>query len=507
MKSYQFSRRSFLSLVGASAGLHALLRNVEARADGATSPPRLLLVHHPVGTIYNAWLCAGGMSDFSFSQVLAPFEDAGLRSDLSVLDGLSMDMISGPGGGHEKGTVIMTTGSPTRFTRTGQSETDDPHADGPSIEQLLLSQVTSLSGAPIQSLQASCDDRIDHQEISTRCISYSTQRRAIQAVQGPGEENIPLRPTLKPLDLYTRVFGAMMPGGVDPEALAKNLRAKKSVLDFSLRELARLRLLAPASQKSLIDAHEQAIRDMENEIQGLLAANHDAVSCGVLAPPPNVQGGVDDNKDHDNTQNPTATKADDPLHLQIGQLHQSIIVAAFRCDLTRVASFQWSPGTNHIAFANMWPENSKGIYQHHPVSHNVAGGDFDKPAGSRTPQVQFLINVDRWYSTHSAELVAKLKVTQDVYGNSLLDNTIVPYITEVGRADHTRTNIPVLLLGGKNLGLKHGKFLRLAKDRPHNDLWLSVARAFGVTLDQLKGQRGVAYDSKTYTGAINELFT
>jgi len=225
----------------------------------------------------------------------------------------------------------------------------------------------------------------------------------------------------------------------------------------------------------------------------------------VASVPPNIQGGVDDNKDHDGYTG-TATSADDTLHLQIGQLHQAIIMAAFRCDLTRVANFQWSPGTNHIAFNGLHPDNPKGIFQHHPISHHVPGGDFDKPEGSRTGDVQFLINVEKWYATHTAEFIAKLKTTQDVFGNPLLDSTIVPFITEVSRADHQRAPIPVVLFGGKNVGFKHGKFLRLVKDRPHNDFWISIAQALGVPLDQLKGQRGVAYDSGTYTGAISELF-
>jgi len=459
-------------------------------------------------------LCGASGATFTYSELLKPFEDAGLRGDATILDGLSMASIDGPGGGHEKGTVIMTTGTPTKLTRTGQTEQDDPMADGPSIDQLLLSMLPkTLGAAPIQSLQTLCDDRIDHQEISCRCLTYSMMRRDVVGVQGSGQENIPIRPILKPLDLYTRVFGSMMPGTVDPEAVAKNLKAKRSVLDFSLRELARLRTLAPASQKAVIDAHEQAIRDMENEIQGLLATNHDPQSCGVASVPTDIIGGVDDNKDHDNYGGKEgATTADDPLHLQIGQLHQSIITAAFRCDLTRVANFQWSPGTNHIAFKGLMPGEANTIYQHHPISHAVAAGDIEASAAARNKDVTFLMNVEKWYNTHTAEFIAKLKTVTDVYGNPLLDNTIVPYITEVARATHDRgppdgPPIPVMLFGGKNLGFKHGKFLRLSTGRPHNDLWLSIAQAFGVTLDQLKGQRGPAFDPKTYSGAIGELFT
>src|SRR5262249_21744604 len=162
----------------------------------------------------------------------------------------------------------MMTGTPTKGTRTGQTEQDDAMAAGPSFDQLLLAIKPELA-RPFPILYGLCDDRIDFQEISTRCMSYlmDTRPQAAATNQFPAGkaayENIPNGPTLKLLDLYTRVFGTMMPGGsTDPNAaaLARARANKKSVLDFSLAELARLKTLAPASQAQLIDAHNSAIR-------------------------------------------------------------------------------------------------------------------------------------------------------------------------------------------------------------------------------------------------------
>src|SRR6185369_7973211 len=208
-----------------------------------------------------------------------------------------------PGGGHEKGTVVMATGAPTKWTRTGQTETDDAMAAGPSIDQLLLAKSTKLQGTPFKSLQALCDDRIDHQEISCRCITYSMDQRPQPGIAGPGVsgasyENTPIRPTLRPLELYQRVFGTVMPGGT-VDAVARARAAKKSVLDFSLREITRLRTLAPASQKSVLDAHEQAIRDLEKELDG--QGNVNAAACGIAMPPPDIGAVVDDGRDHPET--------------------------------------------------------------------------------------------------------------------------------------------------------------------------------------------------------------
>jgi hypothetical protein len=488
MKSYKLLRRSFLQAIGAAAGLQAMLRNAEAQDAGAVSPSRFLVVHHPVGTIRTGWLCTGSGTNFTFSEILKPFETAMLKGDMVILDGINMDSIPGIAVGHEFGTVAMATGAPIKWTRTGQTETDDAMAAGPSIDQLLLSKSPKLQGTAFKSLQALCDDRIDHQEISCRCITYDLVQRPQPGIAGPGVtgasyENTPIRPTLRPLELYTRVFGTVMPGG-PTDALAKARAAKRSVLDFSLRELTRIRTLAPASQKPVLDAHEAAIRDLEKELDGQGTVT--AAGCGIAMPPPDVGAVPDDGRDHPETT--IVTVADDTLHQQIGEYHQAIIRAAFKCDLTRTATFQWSPGTNHIAFKGLHPDNLNGIYTHHPVSHNSdVGANIDAAPAMRNGDVQYLVNVEKWYNTRMSEFLNTLKSTVDVFGNPLLDNTLIPYVTEVSRATHQHNPMPLIIFGGKSLGLKGGQFLTFA-GRPYADFLLTLAQAFGVTVADLAGQ-------------------
>jgi len=489
MKSYKLIRRSFLQAIGAAAGLQAMLRNAEAQDAGAVSPSRFLVVHHPVGTVRTGWLCTGSGTNFTFSDILTPFETAMLKGDMVIIDGINMSTTPGPGGGHEKGTVVMATGAPTKWTRTGQTETDDAMAAGPSIDQLLLSKSPKLQGTPFKSLQALCDDRIDHQEISCRCITYDIVTRPQPGIAGPGVtgasfEYTPMRPTLRPLELYTRVFGTVMPGGTTVDAMARARAAKKSVLDFTLRELTRLRTLAPASQKPVLDAHETAIRDLEKELdsQGTVTGP----GCGIAMPPPDVGAVPDDGKDHAETT--IVPTADDTLHQQIGEYHQAIIRAAFKCDLTRTATFQWSPGTNHIAFKGLHPDNLNAIYTHHPVSHNAdVGPNLTAAPAMRNGDVQYLVNVEKWYNTRMSEFLNTLKSTVDVFGNPLLDNTLIPYVTEVARATHEWNPMPLIIFGGKNLGLKGGQFLTFT-GRPYADFLLTLAQAFGVTAANLAGQ-------------------
>ena len=72
---------------------------------------------------------------------------------------------------------------------------------------------------------------------------------------GQVTENTPLLPTLSPLQLYKKLFSGLMPGGGTGSVndMAKLLKARKSVLDYSLSELARMRTLAPGRRGGVED--------------------------------------------------------------------------------------------------------------------------------------------------------------------------------------------------------------------------------------------------------------
>ena len=236
---YRTRRRNFL--VGSAAtGLAFWLQRFEALAQGATAPQRLLVIHHPVGTVKSNWTCSGSETDFQLSQILRPFEP--VKSHMVVLDGMDI-VATGVGGGHEQGTVVVMTGERTTELYRGNGG-DDPRAAAASVDQRLLAEATALQGTPIASLQVSCDDRVDGQEISTRRLSYS----------GP---SAPMDPYLVPSQTYERVFGSLM-ASTDPAAMDQLRRARmlrKSVLDYSLGDLQKLRSLAPVSEHERLDAH------------------------------------------------------------------------------------------------------------------------------------------------------------------------------------------------------------------------------------------------------------
>lgn len=489
MMSYRMKRRSFLAAVGGALGYHALLNNLEASAAGATSPPRFLMMHWPVGTVRYNFVPSGGQTDFTMSRILQPFEDAGLRDDLSILYGLTHRGINaGGGGGHEAGTPMMSTGAHCPGTRRNGGEADDAAAGGPSWDQILLRHIAELQRPGTGYVNAICDARVDSLETSTQCLSYGYTTRAITAERpvagGMITENIPLLPTLSPIQLYLNLFSGFMPGGDTPgnqEELRRALLARKSVLDYASGELARVRTLAPAGERAKIELHEQAVRSAEMELAAQLENGTLTPACTIPeAPPDSLKGQTGSRFDYDS---PETSSADDPLHADIGRAHMAIIRAAFQCDLVRVATFQFSPGTNHVSFGGLFPDDPNAVYMHHPLSHRITNPDHSlgsPPSGGEMRSIiEFLTAVHTWYNQRMAEMFTAFKETTDAFGGNLLDHTVIPCITEVAETTHQRSPLPALIVGGRALGMRGGQYLNFeSRARSSNDFWLTIAQAY-----------------------------
>jgi len=511
--SYKIARRAFLRGCGGSAALLLpLLRSIEARAQGATAPLRILFLHHPLGAAPGlaSWRPAATATTTTFTLPVESAPFAPLQSKMVMIDGLNIvtaSRMAGNLGGpstHEGGMVAMMTGVPT----LGQIGQQDHCAGGPSIDQLLLARSPTLggAGAPANqrtmfgSLQLAADIRSDRDEIAPRVLSYlaPTANSDINLARQP------LYAETQPMTTFSRIFGGSLPTGSDPAVLLAN---RMSVLDFMRSDLARMQTLVPASEKPKLDVHASAIQQLEASIRATLGPGTGGPVCAKPTAPPNfTQSGAGAS----GTLAPAGGSklsgvdyyvASDPNnhpHQALGQAHLSLIRAAFSCDLVRVATFMWSSGTNWVVFPGTFNGATiKGALQstpHHPPSHNDPAGD----AMTR----DWLNQINIFYSQQTAMALQAYATATDIDGNNLLDNTIVVYLTEVARAwDHNQMGMPLILFGGKNTRLRGGTFVKVTGgslpmqtgvgtsggtgNRPFNDLWLALAPIFGVNLPSL----------------------
>lgn len=425
------SRRALmkgLAGLGFGAGLTGWLRSSVSRAEGEGTNLRLVLLHRPNGTIRSQWL-----DGTTHGSILAPFDD--LRPYMLVPDGLEIKPSNGGFSSHEGALVTFMTLAPIGEPRPPSN--DDYKNTATSVDVRFGATSKILGGAPIGSVQLAAHNRQEGApEVANLTLTYT------------GDDE-PVFPVTKPSLSYAALLGSIAPGHT-PEELQK-LRAKRqSVLDFVQGDLDRVRQLAPASQAELFDAHEAAIRDLEESL--------DAAACEV---------------DGESPIDPPDTDWFEDVAMA-GAQHLSIVRTAFACDLTRLVSFMWSAGASRVSFEELYP--GMGTVQHHNRSHGDLSAD--EIAAS-------LGAIDRWYSERTAEFLRTLRDTPDFAGGSLLDNTLVVYFSEVAAGSHDFSPMPVALFGGAGVGLNGDQVIDF-NGRSVADLWLAIADRFGADLGAIE---------------------
>ena len=200
----------------------------------------------------------------------------------------------------------------------------------------------------------------------------------------------------------------------DREAL-RVLKLRKSVLDYSLRELDRLKALGPASERDKIDGHAAAVRKLEAQLSDQIAGGG-RPACSSHAPIQTLRSTGKDGdslrRDYDQLK---ANTSDETTHEAVGKAHAAIIRAAFACDLIRVATFQWSPGTNHVAFKGLDPNAPETIWMHHPLSHQITDtAFFNGPRPDDSAYVwDAMVNANRWYFQKTADIINEFRLQVD----------------------------------------------------------------------------------------------
>jgi hypothetical protein len=140
---------------------------------------------------------------------------------------------------------------------------------------------------------------------------------------------------------------------------------------------------------------------------------------------------------------------------------------ALACDLTRVATLQWTNSATTKVFNFLGPDITEG---HHPMAHN----GYADPANRER-----LTRISAFYAEQLAYLVAKLKSMPEGDG-SVFDNTLIFWTNEHADGNHLRQGMPYVLAGSAGGALKTGRYVVQPKQVAHNDLLISLLHAMGV---------------------------
>ena len=144
---------------------------------------------------------------------------------------------------------------------------------------------------------------------------------------------------------------------------------------------------------------------------------------------------------------------------------------ALACDLTRVASLQWSRSVSMTRFTWLTPAITDA---HHDLSHH---GDDDAVAQDK------LLRINTWYAAQLAYLLGKLATAEETDGSRLLDSTLLLWSNELGKGNaHSRALAPYVLAGKAGGALRTGRFLTYTGDPPHNNLLVSILQAMDISV-------------------------
>jgi hypothetical protein len=159
----------------------------------------------------------------------------------------------------------------------------------------------------------------------------------------------------------------------------------------------------------------------------------------------------------------------------IGKLQMDLLVMALRCDLTRVATLQWSASTNNKPYPYLMYDAGDGpkpiAGDEHVMGHQP---DTDLHAWGALRVIR------RWYMEQFAHLLGALEATPEGDG-TMLDNTVVLLGSELARGNtHSHTDAPFLLAGSAGCYFKTNQHLTFDGRNPHNNLLVSLANSMGV---------------------------
>jgi hypothetical protein len=152
-----------------------------------------------------------------------------------------------------------------------------------------------------------------------------------------------------------------------------------------------------------------------------------------------------------------------------------LIALAFDADITRSVAFMLNR-EDGMGISDTFPIKLGLTRTHHNLSH----------AGDKVGQLEFA-KYDRFLSEQLAYFFGRLEAYRDPEG-SVLDNSIVLYGSGASTT-HWPKNLPTLIAGGKNMGIRHGQYWREREQRMSN-LFLSILRSMGIERESFADSTG-----------------
>lgn len=427
-------RRTFLKGLNATLALPLLDAMLPAATAWAKTParptPRLGFVFVPMGCDHGRWTPPGQGRLGELSPILDSL--APVMDQLTVITNLRLEQ-SYPGT-HDTSNAGFLSAAFAKHT-----ESSDYHL-ATTVDQVAAKQIgqdTQLSSLELSMdlnpLAGVCNN--GYACVYQNCLSWSSP-------------TTPLPSEAHPRVVFERLFGE----GGSAEDRRANRRSRASLLDSFGEDITRLKRRVGATDRGRIDQYLDSVREVERQIQRAEASAAQAIA-------------------HD-ADRPIGVPAAFADH---ARLMFDLQVLAFRADITRIITFQLTRELSNRTYPEIGVPDP-----HHPTSHH--GNDPEKVAK--------IAKINTFHLSLFAEFLKKMKDTPDGDG-SLLDNTVMLYGSGMGNPSlHDHENLPILVAGGRNYGMRGGTHIRYESPAPLANVHLTLLDRVGVTVDKFGDSNG-----------------
>ena len=426
-------RRTFIRGIGATLALPLLDAMLPAMSAAGKAAPRFAAIYCGNGANMEDWTPAGDGAGFAFSRILKPLEPFRDRTVVFTgLDNFPATDQGDSGGQHPRAAPAFMS-----CVHPKQTEGADVQA-GTTIDQLIAQQIGGDSKLTSLELALDRNDVVGACDHGYACAYMNSMSWKTPTMPLPAETN--------PRFVFERLFGS----GDTAEARAARSREDRSILDGVTQEISQLRRKLGQRDGLKLNEYLDGIRDVERRI-----ARSESTPEGFTVPS-RPAGAPETFREH-------------------AELLFDLQALAFQADITRVSSLMMARENINRSYEEIGlPE------AHHSMSHH----------GNNPEKMAVFSKLNTYHVEALAYFVKKLQSIADGDG-TLLDHSIILYGSGMSDGNtHNNYNVPVVVVGGRDLQVKGDQHLRYAKGTPLANLSLNLMDKFGVKVEKFGDSTG-----------------
>jgi hypothetical protein len=416
----RFGRRRFLQAAGLTSGslfLPSLLGDRAAYAQ--TMPKRLVVFYTQHGPVTGKWefrpsgmgatpdaeweLPLGPLAQTDFTDTLAPLY--GNRNDLLILEGLALTSAIADKQGNNHGVA-----GAHHFTGAMDGT---QHV---SFDQYVADQIAVPGRFKYLGFTPNAGD-VDNAGFYDTAGNPVTLARCDNYYGFLGNQ-------------FARVFDGLSSGMTTMPAKPTGLdlsRARRQVsVEFVRGQYAKAMAKLSADDRMKLSLHRDMLEDLALRVQSV-----SQIMC--TKPPYPAKGSQTD--------------------IEIANIIMTqLLPVAMACDLTRVGQV----GHTQLRAVDLGAPSTLDVHQ--DIAHQAA--DINSQAA------QWMVNYHKVHATQFAGLVGAFKAVPEGSG-TMLDSSILIWMNELANGGHDLFRMMYVIAGGKNLGLRPGRYLKYAETGPN----------------------------------------